>query len=745
MFCLQQQLFFLTALWLWNVSAYLPYDLPGGPRAASFDVHRKMRREEDHQDPDLIIGQGPLHRNNGKDTNKPIAIIPSGGDRRVPLGNGSGLVAREWSLPDALPGSIDPMQSLQDTLATLEAGKRKTMIHLNEAYLACGRQNNDTAVKDCLTSDGVHLIKARLRNLNETIKVVEGMEPEARSLKTELQNVGEEMKEETLQEGEAKVILKSEAFSDREAQNQILKATELDHKAETREKAIREYVKRSKADKQAADDSEAFALLTHEEFHVRLNGIVKGISIGDQLAKSIFDRTGYILKTAQQRENSAARMSERAEQLINTTNTWSKIHDHVTQDPKPVKKKKKKAETEDDKIFKELQDLDEHASQVTNGAIVQDAKSSLNDLGHSNDTAKTSQKPQADMRDDGSVQKLHLLRLSGGVQSNRKIPFTANALAGLDASDLAQQAQQLAAGGKGGSNMGQENDQQLVAETTDDADDDDNVADPVESKDDAFEDDDEGLGIRTSRDGSRLLNMDGFESAQDIQSESSDSAENPDVLPKTEASIEQQDDVPALRPDPDASSVAQTAADRESTAPDAEKIMTGSSTQDSEASSSGSEYINDAGAMAASSSATPPIIMKFEEHAMNTDDGDDPADDGADDDLVEDNSPSLDRPPSFRGLYRQEPTLASRHFLHSSNGRENFGFQAISRALGVPVKESAEQEESDEVEEHMPSDSNFGTEVKNIAFDDQVPSEPDPGSIIRALEHNVEKSRRDSR
>jgi hypothetical protein len=244
----------------------------------------KMGREKDHKDPDLVIGRGPLHRNSGETNNKPIAVIPPGGDRRVPLGNGSGVVSTTSSLADALPGSIDPMLALKAALKKLRKGQSDSMTRLNAVYVACGKKSDDEAVQACLTSDQVHVIKARLRNFNDTVKLVEGMYSEANSISNDLKVAGEEMKSATLQEGEAKVILKSEAFSDREAWRQIKEAKTIDHKEEVREKVLKKYVKKIKSDKHAADDANTYSLLTHEEFHVRLNGIVKGITVGDQLA-----------------------------------------------------------------------------------------------------------------------------------------------------------------------------------------------------------------------------------------------------------------------------------------------------------------------------------------------------------------------------------------------------------------------------------------------------------------------------
>jgi len=361
----QQLLLYLIALKLPTVSGYLPYDLPGGPKAASFDIHMKMGREKDPQDGDLVIGQGPLNRNSGKN-NKPIAVIPPGGDRRVPLGNGSGVLDRASSLADALPGSIDPVLALKAALKQLKKGQSDSMARLNDVYLACGKKGDDKAVQECLTSDQALVVKARLRNFNETIGLVEGMDGEARSISKDLKGAGEEMKSATLQEGEAKVILKSEAFSDKEAWRQIERAKSIDQKEELKEKSLKMYVGKIKDDKQAADDANTYSLLTHEEFHVRLNGIVKGITVGDQLAKDIFDRTGSILEAARIREASASKMSERADSLINTTSAWSELHQQHADERLETLKRREQAKNKtvtdaDNKQLEKLRELDEDA------------------------------------------------------------------------------------------------------------------------------------------------------------------------------------------------------------------------------------------------------------------------------------------------------------------------------------------------------------------------------------------------
>lgn len=761
MLMLQQVLLFLEASWLGSVSAYLPYDLPGGPRAASFDVHRKMRREEDHQDPDLVIGQGPLHRNNGEATNKPIAVIPPGGDRRVPIGSGSGVVSRASSLLDALPGSIDPKKAVKSALAWLRKEQHESMTRLNEVYVECGQnfKFNDSAVEACLTSDDVHLIKARLRNFNQTIKTVEGMEPEAHLISKQLQNAGEEMKKRTLQEGEAKVILKSEVYSDKEATRQISKTQELDHKEELRENVLRKYVKRIKADKTRADDANEYALLTHEEFHVRLNGLVKGITVGDQLAKAIFDRTGSILAAANRREASAGKMSERADKLINTTSTWSTIHQRLTEgETDPAQVQKEMDDSTEDKILKELRSLDEKASalpdQASNMSVDAARRGALNDFGIQgkdvNDTKRTAQeeKKDKDLRqqhrlknsddagahDEGIVQKLHLLGLSGGVQpKSGKIPLTPDALAGLDSDELTERAQQLTAGSNDDADAAKKGVPQLAAGGIHDH----ASSGFVEAKDDAFDDDIEGLGLRTSQDGSKLLNVGGFESDGNTEPQNLGSVETQsrDGGTNTEASVDEgEEDIPTLPDDPDdAPSVVKASASSVSrTADEENSVLDG-------------ESDGDAKFAISSPTAVPPIIMKFEEaKAADNDDSMHEAAGDQDEDLVEDDTPSSsERPPSFRGLYRREQTPESQHFLHVSNGRENFGFQAISRTLGVPVKDSPEAESDDPSQ----SGSDYGSEVRNMAFNRQVstsdvPSPPDPDQILRALEHNVEKNRR---
>jgi len=113
--------------------------------------------------------------------------------------------------------------------------------------------------------------------------------------------------------------------------------------------------------KHEADDANTYSLLTHEEFHVRLNGIVKGITVGDQLAKAIFDRTGSILETARKREANALRMSMRAEELINTTNSWTEIQRERNQHMRPPEQVNN---NETNGHLEELRKLDKEASSL---------------------------------------------------------------------------------------------------------------------------------------------------------------------------------------------------------------------------------------------------------------------------------------------------------------------------------------------------------------------------------------------
>lgn len=731
-----------------------------------------MRREKDPQDlrSDLVIGQGPLH-NNGDVNNRPIAVIPAAGNRSAPLGNGSGVRAA-WStssLVRALPGSIDPVTSWKRALTKLKKGRQNSMTRLNEVYVACGRKNNDSAVKECLMSDQVHLIKARLRSFNESVKIVEAMEPEARAITTELKAANEEMTKRVLQEDEAKVILKSEAFSDREAQRQISEADTIDHKQEIREKVLKGYVNQLKADHKAADDANTYSLLTHEEFHVRLNGIVTGITVGDQLAKAIFDRTGSILETAQKREANALRMSNRAEELINTTTSWSNIHDRARSNnvdqPEQVN-----AETNNH--LEELRKIDERSEATSDEILNNVEQGSLDGFGAQrrnitkrNDTlVKKSHHARRLKAQDksSSEQKLHLLDLAaGGKPQTTKSAFTPEALAGLGSDELTEEATQMARGSDG-TDASKENLHQLLARNVED----DAVSGPVELNDDAFDDDENEVGLRTSKDGYKQLDMDSVGSFQSMQPqpETSDSVGSRDPHSQATTSVDEEEEqdeqdptvpvekvndeeeVPALPEDPDDADSVQA---NGSTAPPAVEANTINSASSAEKSIVVDKPIHEKQASMASSAATQPsTIIHFDtptdtvkaadtvtDHSLPDEVG------NSDEDLVEDDSPSSDKRPSLRGLYHHEQTAASQHFLRTSLGRENFGFQAISRALGVRVKEKEEEAQDQETDS-----SGFGTEVKDIAFHHEtpgsdMPTEPDPGEILRTLEHNVEKNR----
>jgi hypothetical protein len=262
-------------------------------------------------------------------------------------------------------------------------------------------------------------------------------------------------------------------------------------------------------------------------------------------------------------------------------------------------------------------------------------------------------------------------------------------------------------------------------------------ADLVEAKDEAFEDDDAGLGLRSEQKGYKQLDEDGYGSNENTAPESSGNddvrskPEIPDAENDPAESDNEQDDI-ALPDDPDAPKTKKDGSPADADVASS-SIIIGSS-QHAEKSIV-DESIDDAKAVIAASARTPP----------STDDGPqgsiitmpDVADNSEE---VEDASSSDSLPSSsFRGLYRQEHTAASQHFLHSSVGREGFGFQAISRALGVPIRETAEEAESDETQDSRHSDSDFGTEVEDLAFHQQ--GEQEPSQMLRALERNVQANR----
>jgi len=442
-------------------------------------------------------------------------------------------------------------------------------------------------------------------------------------------------------------------------------------------------------------------------------------------------------------------MSVRAQDLINKTNTWSQIQRLQYQKRKQGlegidddKEEEGLQETAEGKLD-ELRKLDEQAQSV-NKIVKTKIEDGTADFGRhsnakSNSTKKKVQNTQrqrqfkdledAGTPDEGSVKKINLL---GATPGATKTDFTPDALAGLSGDELTKEAQQLAASGDDGADVSK----------------DDASSSPVEATDNAFEDEDE-LGLRTSKDGLKALDMDNYDPHEGTEPESSGSAESskaetsadededPVAPPAPVVQEASEQDVPLLPEDPaDAPSTAQ--ADAVSSKLDTEKPIIKSIDE-----SIVDKSIDDAQLAMASSGEAPPTIIHFDKPEDTADWAQAKAGDPDDQDLVEDDSP---RPPSFRALYRHEQTPASQHFLRASLGRENFGFQAISRTLGVAVKEKEEEAESDETEDDGSSGSSFGTKVKDMAFHHQVsgsdmPTEPDPGQMLRALESNVEKNR----
>lgn len=416
-------------------------------------------------------------------------------------------------------------------------------------------------------------------------------------------------------------------------------------------------------------------------------------------------------------------MSERADSLINTTSAWSELHQQHADERLETLKRREQAKNKtvtdaDNKQLEKLRELDEDALNK----IVQKKMESrtLEDFGNDSSESNSAsgqvqnflhkrQLKDLDRMDQTEGRMHHRLGLAAGKAkpSSTAVPITAEELARLDTHELTNQAQQLAADAGDRSGRSATNEQVVQQLMRSDVEE-DALVDSVEPQDDSFEDDDE-------EEGNKQLDVDGFASNEKVEHESSENGDarsepetpvqdaNP-LAPSAEKDNEQS--VPTLPDDPDAAKAgtadSAVQANAGSSLPQAKKSIVDEAVEDAEAVKSPSVDPDD-------SIVTTPEVT--------------PEDDEDDD---------SNAPPPLRGLYRSENTPASQHFLHASLGREGFGFQAISRALGVSVQEA----EPDETEDDNPPASNFGTEVEDLAFHHQGDQEAD--QTLRALERNVE-------
>lgn len=304
---------------------YLPYDVPGGPRAASFDTSNKFGRELDANE---IEGFGGVHLGTPTEGSQLKEMGNLGGDRRFgrkrKIKSALPRTVPRMTLESSLPGSIDPMLAVDQAVMKLSRKESSLKDSLHRALGMCDAMGTDA--KECFQKKEILLMKAQLKSVHAALMNVKGMMSRAQKVKSELVLAGHRLQTIKAKEDMTANLLKTEEYVDKEAWRQMELANRSDYKKAREEGLIKQWmekfkVKLRKQEIHHEDDTSAIY-----EFRVKLNGLVAGIAIGDKFAAASYEQAEKALLKAYAREAAAGNMSYRAVNLINTTNVWLLKH-----------------------------------------------------------------------------------------------------------------------------------------------------------------------------------------------------------------------------------------------------------------------------------------------------------------------------------------------------------------------------------------------------------------------------------